>query len=167
MRRRSPKAEALVVELVEEKRKRATSARLLSQQARWQHEPHAASTHSPHHLSFCLYFCWLSQEAEDARLEKERIEREEAGKDITNGIEQAKATRDAAPAAPAEERRVGLDKASKLLDKPIKRAKKAGDFPAEALGEAGVEYMRMRACFCRAERSADDCFVCWLCGSDG
>ena len=103
-----------------------------------QHESTArAACTSTHHLSLLFLPLFLfSQEAEDARLEKERIEREEAGKDITNGIEQAKATRDAAPAAPAEGGASAMDKASKLLDKPIKRAKKAVDFPAEALGEA-------------------------------
>ena len=76
------------------------------------------------------------QEAEDARLEKERIEREEAGKELDGAIEGAKAGRDAAPPAPAEGGSTAMDKAARLLEKPIKRAKRAVDFPAEALGAA-------------------------------
>ena len=53
------------------------------------------------------------------RLEKERVERESAGEELANAMEAAKESRDFG-----------------ALAKPIKRAKKAVDFPADALGAA-------------------------------
>ena len=76
------------------------------------------------------------KEAEDARLELERVEREAATKELADAVAAAKATRDAAPPAPEAGGSAAMASASKSLEKPLKRAKKAVDFPAEALSEA-------------------------------
>eukprot|EP00322_Chrysochromulina_rotalis_P013719 CAMPEP_0115847016 /NCGR_PEP_ID=MMETSP0287-20121206/10160_1 /TAXON_ID=412157 /ORGANISM="Chrysochromulina rotalis, Strain UIO044" /LENGTH=720 /DNA_ID=CAMNT_0003300827 /DNA_START=26 /DNA_END=2186 /DNA_ORIENTATION=- len=73
---------------------------------------------------------------EDARLEKERIEREAATEELSKAVSSATATRDGAPPSPEEGGAAAMAAAAKALDKPIKRAKKAVDFPAEPLAEA-------------------------------
>ena len=78
----------------------------------------------------------LADRKEAAKLELERVEREAATKELADAVAAAKATRDAAPPAPEAGGSAAMASASKSLEKPLKRAKKAVDFPAEALSEA-------------------------------
>ena len=78
----------------------------------------------------------LADRKEAARLEMERVEREAAKKELADAIEAAKAARDAAPPAPQEGGATAMKAASALLDKPMKRAKKAVDFPEADMAAA-------------------------------
>ena len=73
---------------------------------------------------------------EDARLEKERVEREAAAEELAAAVASATATRDGAPPEPQEGGSTAMATAAKALDKPLKRAKKAVEFPADKLAEA-------------------------------
>jgi hypothetical protein len=76
------------------------------------------------------------QEREDARLAAEKEEREGAQKELATAMESAQTTRDGAPPAPEDGGAAAMGSASKQLDKPIKRAKKAVEFPADELAAA-------------------------------
>ena len=78
----------------------------------------------------------LADRKEAARLEVERVEREAAQKELSDAIAAAKAARDAAPPAPQEGGSTAMKNASALLDKPMKRAKKAVDFPEAEMAAA-------------------------------
>jgi len=73
---------------------------------------------------------------EDARLAKEKEEREGASDELAKAVEAAKAARDGAPPSPVEGGSAAMAAAAKMLEKPIKRAKKAVDFPPEPLAAA-------------------------------
>ena len=73
---------------------------------------------------------------EDARLAKEKEEREGAGDELAKAVEAAKAARYGAPPSPVEGGSAAMLAAAKMLEKPIKRAKKAVDFPPEPLTAA-------------------------------
>ena len=73
---------------------------------------------------------------EDARLAKEKEEREAAGDELAKAVEAAKAARAGAPPSPEEGGSAAMAAAAKMLEKPIKRAKKAVDFPPESLAAA-------------------------------
>ena len=73
---------------------------------------------------------------EDARLERERVEREAAADDLAKAVSSAIATRDGAPPSPEEGGSAAMAAAAKVLVAPLKRAKKAVAFPAEKLAEA-------------------------------
>ena len=75
-------------------------------------------------------------EAEAARLEKERVEREAATEELASAVEAAKKTRDEAPPAPSEGGATAMGSAARMLEKPLKRAKKAVDFPEGELATA-------------------------------
>ena len=70
------------------------------------------------------------------RLEKERVEREAATEELSNAVEAAKKTRDEAPPAPSEGGATAMGSAARMLEKPLKRAKKAVDFPEGELATA-------------------------------